>query len=304
MTRRRADLLQAALRFHEHAGDTDCPVCGHGRLDTDWAAEARDSIAGTEASLAEYRLAASEVTAARSAAVVLLEDLPSGEHISGVDLPALAGYTAAVAAAQQAPADDTALAVHLESMLTEVVASAEALRVQAADVLAQRESAWAPLAAQLGGSGSARTGGQEPRRHRQEHDRGQEVDDRPRHPLPQPAAQTHCRTSPPDLEPAAPGKQRHLGDITLEGTATRRRAILGGSVDGQPTKALPVMSQGELHALALALFLPRATAAKSPFRFVVLDDPDPGDGPRQDRRLRPGAVRDRRNPPGDCVLPR
>ena len=33
------------------------------------------------------------------------------------------------------------------------------------------------------------------------------------------------------------------------------------------------MSQGELHALALALFLPRATAADSPFRFVVLDDP-------------------------------
>ena len=28
-----------------------------------------------------------------------------------------------------------------------------------------------------------------------------------------------------------------------------------------------------MHALALALFLPRATAAHSPFRFVVLDDP-------------------------------
>jgi hypothetical protein len=33
------------------------------------------------------------------------------------------------------------------------------------------------------------------------------------------------------------------------------------------------MSQGELHALALALFLPRATMSASPFRFVVLDDP-------------------------------
>ena len=33
------------------------------------------------------------------------------------------------------------------------------------------------------------------------------------------------------------------------------------------------MSQGELHALALALFLPRATAPESPFRFIVLDDP-------------------------------
>lgn len=33
------------------------------------------------------------------------------------------------------------------------------------------------------------------------------------------------------------------------------------------------MSQGELHALALALFLPRATMPASPFRFLVLDDP-------------------------------
>lgn len=33
------------------------------------------------------------------------------------------------------------------------------------------------------------------------------------------------------------------------------------------------MSQGELHALALALFIPRATTAASPFRFIVLDDP-------------------------------
>jgi hypothetical protein len=33
------------------------------------------------------------------------------------------------------------------------------------------------------------------------------------------------------------------------------------------------MSQGELHALGLALFLPRATAAASPFGFIVIDDP-------------------------------
>lgn len=33
------------------------------------------------------------------------------------------------------------------------------------------------------------------------------------------------------------------------------------------------MSQGELHALTLALFVPRATVEGSPFRFIVLDDP-------------------------------
>ena len=33
------------------------------------------------------------------------------------------------------------------------------------------------------------------------------------------------------------------------------------------------MSQVELHALALALFIPRAMSPDSPFRFLVLDDP-------------------------------
>lgn len=46
-----------------------------------------------------------------------------------------------------------------------------------------------------------------------------------------------------------------------------------GSVDGVESEALSVMSQGELHALALALFIPRATTPNSPFRFIVLDDP-------------------------------
>ncbi|WP_256668704.1 hypothetical protein, partial [Nocardia cyriacigeorgica] len=32
-------------------------------------------------------------------------------------------------------------------------------------------------------------------------------------------------------------------------------------------------SQGELHALGLSLFLPRATVEDSPFRFVMIDDP-------------------------------
>jgi hypothetical protein len=45
------------------------------------------------------------------------------------------------------------------------------------------------------------------------------------------------------------------------------------TVDGVEGAALGVMSQGELHALGLALFLPRATAAESPFGFLVIDDP-------------------------------
>jgi hypothetical protein len=64
-----------------------------------------------------------------------------------------------------------------------------------------------------------------------------------------------------------------LGPIRLTGTGPARRVELSVSIDETESVALSVMSQGELYALALALFLPRATAPESPFRFLVIDDP-------------------------------
>jgi hypothetical protein len=62
-------------------------------------------------------------------------------------------------------------------------------------------------------------------------------------------------------------------EVALAGSGARRRVEVNVTVDGVEGAALGVMSQGELHALALSLFLPRATMPESPFRFVVLDDP-------------------------------
>lgn len=64
-----------------------------------------------------------------------------------------------------------------------------------------------------------------------------------------------------------------LGAICLEGRNTSRRVVLEAAVDGSDTEAFGVMSQGELQALALAAFIPRATSPESPFRFLVLNDP-------------------------------
>ena len=272
-TRQRVDLLQAAVRFHDHAGDSECPVCGDGRLDSEWAARTRDTIASTEEALAEYRSAATELTRARSAATNLLTRVHAVDEVAGVELPALAAYNQTVASVQPSPDDDTELAAHLKSALIAAADAADTLRTQAGEALKLRESTWAPLAAQLGGWVPME-------------DDARALDGTLK-------TMTVAKKWMTDhavpfrnlrLEPIAAqarkiwGQLRQesnvdLGEITLEGTATRRRAILGGSVDGQPTKALSVMSQGELHALALALFLPRATAADSPFRFVVLDDP-------------------------------
>ncbi len=64
-----------------------------------------------------------------------------------------------------------------------------------------------------------------------------------------------------------------LEDVHLGGTGKARKVELKVTVDGQEGAALGVMSQGELHSLALSLFIPRATLEESPFRFVVIDDP-------------------------------
>lgn len=66
-----------------------------------------------------------------------------------------------------------------------------------------------------------------------------------------------------------------LRAVRLAGSqkATARKLVMDVSVDGTEAAALGVMSQGELHSLALSLFLPRAAAPDSPFGFVVIDDP-------------------------------
>lgn len=64
-----------------------------------------------------------------------------------------------------------------------------------------------------------------------------------------------------------------LGSVTLTGTPGRGKVELDVSVDEMSAPAYSVMSQGELHSLALSLFLPRATHAASPFGFLVIDDP-------------------------------
>lgn len=64
-----------------------------------------------------------------------------------------------------------------------------------------------------------------------------------------------------------------LGAFRLSGTATRRALELDVTIDGTPGSALGTMSQGEINALALSIFLPRGTMAASPFRFLIIDDP-------------------------------
>ncbi len=69
------------------------------------------------------------------------------------------------------------------------------------------------------------------------------------------------------------GSSVSLDDLELTGRANSRRLNLATSIDGQDGAALAVMSQGELNALSLSLFLARAVLPESPFGFLVIDDP-------------------------------
>ncbi len=273
LTAERVDLLNSALDYHSRAGDADCPVCGSGRLDSGWADRARASVAEGEQSVADYRAAVAEVKSARTDAAELAGRLQPAPVVPGVALATRDAYNTAAEQARLLPVDDQECAVHLETTLLDGVATAEALRAEATAAVTERVDAWAPLAEQVAAWIPSE------RRAQQSDDQFKAITAARNWATKQGAEFRNLRLKPIAAQArqiwAALRQESNvdLGDITLAGTATKRKAVLGGSVDGEPTQALSVMSQGEQNAVALALFLPRATSVKSPFRFVVLDDP-------------------------------
>ncbi|MCG7610764.1 MULTISPECIES: AAA family ATPase [Mycobacterium] len=269
----RVELLRSALDYHTRAGDTDCPVCGEGRLDQDWAEQARTALVDGEASVAEYRAAVNDLKSVQADIQKLTARLGPVPAAPEVDLQTLALYNTAAEHAGEIPVNDVARVAELESALTDALSAAELLKTEAGQVLAGREDAWAPLAAQVAAWVP------EERRAQQLDARYKAATAAKNWANKQGTAFRNLRLKPIAAQSRQIWSELRqesnvdLGEITLKGTATQRKAVLTGSVDGEPTQALSVMSQGEQNAVALALFLPRATSVKSPFRFVILDDP-------------------------------
>jgi hypothetical protein len=292
---RRNALLTSALELHADTGTTDCPVCETGTLDDAWAEHARTRMSDEDNKLTRFKEARRNFEDARRAATALIDDLADATAVDGVDLPSLNSYREAVIKARAAPGPVTELAEHLTATLPAVVESGGTLRHEAAAAIQVREDTWAPIASRLASWVQ----------------------------MEQTAAKTDATVTSLEaakkwmtahaidlrnqrLEPIAEQAREiwaelrqesnvDIGAISLQGTNTSRKAVLKGTVDGVPSEALSVMSQGELHALALALFIPRATTPNSPFRFIVLD---------QNRRVHQGFVDSGRNTPGRRLLAR
>ncbi len=269
----RMQLLETGLLFHDRHGAQPCPVCTVGTLDDDWAQRARVALAEELEAAQTLRAARSRSFRARQAVTALAHAVhaPPPED---ADLTTIAAARTAHDAFGVLPVDDdVALADHVETALPDVTTAYDALRAEASGRITARDDAWSPLAIELADwlKKAEASAAAAPKL---------KIATEAQKWLQENAATLRNERIAPLADKAkqvwAALRQESnvdLAAIRLEGSKTSRRVALRAGVDGADTDALAVMSQGELQALALAIFIPRATSDESPFRFVVLDDP-------------------------------
>jgi ABC-type Mn2+/Zn2+ transport system ATPase subunit len=275
--RKLAALLQSALNFHESHASPDCPVCGTPSvLGPTWSETTREEIKRLRMLAAASDQAHADAEAARKQAHSLITPVPKLlDQLSEIGLKGLD----AARDAWQAWASGISLtellglADHIEKQSPVFGAGVEKLKRAAAAELKRREDRWKPMAAVIAawlpGAKTGRRGGADLPllKSAEEWLKGAVADIRTQRFAPiadQAMATWQFLRQNTNVE---------LGRIELAGSKGQRRVTLDVTVDGVAGAALGVMSQGELHSLALSLFLPRATLAESPFRFVVIDDP-------------------------------
>jgi recombinational DNA repair ATPase RecF len=271
-----AEVLDHALRFHERHGDGECPVCGRaGAMTAAWhaekakqAKELRDAARGVDAAQRQATDARAQAQRLLAPRADLLDRAPALGPEVKTAADALRAWTAGLATE-----DAEQLAAHMEKAGPPLVAAVKALRRVAASEVQKREDAWRPLARQLAtwlqDAREALQGAAAVPQLKKAEDWVKATGEAIRNERFDPIAQRSIRI----WEQLRLQSNVTLGRITLESSGKRRRVDLHVQVDGVDGAALGVMSQGELHCLALSLFIPRATLAESPFRFIVIDDP-------------------------------
>lgn len=266
----RAELLGKALEHsRRHAGEESCPVCGSDRvLDAAWAERANEQLERLRLEAAAAQQARTELHNAMDTLRYLIAQPPA--HLPASLVEPWQQWTAC-----RSVTEPEQLAVQAEHAALVLAEGCAVLREEAARELEKLDEGWrrcvARLASWVGRARAAYAGEARLREVR--------------------AARTWLKEAAAGLReerlrPVAAYSQRiwqdlrqesnvDLQSIRLTGSdkASVRKLALDVAVDGESASALGVMSQGELHSVALALFLPRAAAPDSPFGFVVVDDP-------------------------------
>ncbi|MFW6721970.1 AAA family ATPase [Streptomyces sp. MAR4 CNY-716] len=270
--RRLAALLESALehRRRSESFGPDCPVCGTaGRLDEEWAEAARDEIERLQREAAGAEEARRVLNGARRAVHDLVQPVPDLLRSEESDLASLwREWTLC-----RSLTDPAELADRVGHLAPALSAACRQVGAEAVRRLADRDAIWRPAAVRLAEWVTAAEAAQEATgRRKVAH-----------------AARTWFRKLTDELRnermsrfgdraqgvwtKLCESSSVSLGRVDLTGTAQRGSVQLDVSVDDQEAPAYSVMSQGELHSLALSLFIPRATHEGSPFGFLVIDDP-------------------------------
>ncbi|MCX5258661.1 AAA family ATPase [Streptomyces canus] len=268
--RRLARLLEAAIEHQRRSRNTDCPVCGaENRLDRAWAEQARAEVERLKTEAVGAEAAKQEVAVAVRAVHDLVQPVP-------VWLRAETSPLTAVWQEWSQCRDVThprELADLVERAAAALDDACRQVREEATRQLSAHDGAWQPFAVRLAewlGAEEAAGAARERRKHALKARTWlRPIIDELRDERLRPFA----RRSQEVWQKLCEHSSVTLGSVTLAGTPGRGKVELGVSVDDMSAPAYSVMSQGELHSLALSLFLPRATHADSPFGFLVIDDP-------------------------------
>jgi recombinational DNA repair ATPase RecF len=269
------EILTVAVRHFDTHGEGDCPVCGKRlALLPSWRARAVDRIKALTDQAREADAVARDARALRTQVQAVLapppERLELAAERTGLDAAPLRDTWAAFA---RRPDDDALLPAHLRERIEPLAAAAVAFRDAARTAFERRQELWAPLARAL--AAWLPTAREAARATDQIRDlRTAEAW------LKEASGEIRAERFEPIASEAIElwrllrqQSNVELERVLLAGQGSSRHVELDVRIDGVPSAALGVMSQGELHAMALSLFLPRATLPESPFRFVVIDDP-------------------------------
>lgn len=265
----RTQLLEQALAYHAHHGATPCPVCSGSMLDDAWAERTSTTLESLRATQIERGTATAELEEALLQARRLVAEPPAVVRQDDVQLTTQDQVVALWDRWADAPQDAHQLVEHLEQHGAPLSAAVRSWQDEARETQQTLRGSWQPVtelvlawlvdwqqAIQANQASAEAKEAQEAARYALDRGRVERLK-----PIEEQAAQiwNHLRQeSNVSISSMALGAQK----LTIE-----------AEVDGEASGALSVMSQGELHALGLALFLPRASMPDSPFRFVVLDDP-------------------------------
>jgi recombinational DNA repair ATPase RecF len=275
-----AGLLRTALAHHAQHGDGPCPVCRRpSALDGDWQVETEKEAARLEQEAHDARTAEQRARSAWSALRRLVQATPevltAGDLVGTVDVRSARGAWQRWAALpdEDGPGGLRSAVGHLTATWDALVAAVGEVARAASDDIAAREDRWGPFATRLASwcldARQAQDGAADVASLKAAERWLKDATDDIRNARFLPLAE-QAREIWTDLRQES---NVEVGTIRLTGSTTRRQVTFDVKVDGSPCAGLSVMSQGEVNALALSVFLPRATLAASPFRFLVIDDP-------------------------------